>query len=193
MVRCRTESALPTFKLDRRGPVTPRRAPCAATPVNARPALTRVYSADDARGEAVMDLPFGGGCAFGAIRYECAGAPRCHCTDCQQATGSAFLPAVMVKESGSPCSAASRSGSRDPRTGDTPCAAPSAPHAARRCSWSTERTRRFGCSMRAAWTTRAGTGRAGRSMWRARSLGVSCTLTSPMTRVCRGDSRPICR
>ena len=49
-----------------------------------------------------MDLPFGGGCACGAIRYECAGAPRymgnCHCTDCQQATGNAFLPAVMVKE-----------------------------------------------------------------------------------------------
>ena len=37
-----------------------------------------------------MDIPFGGGCACGAIRYECAGAPRymgnCHCTDCQQAT-----------------------------------------------------------------------------------------------------------
>ena len=50
-----------------------------------------------------MDLPFGGGCACGAIRYECAGAPRymgnCHCTDCQQATGGAYLPAVMVKES----------------------------------------------------------------------------------------------
>ncbi len=24
---------------------------------------------------------------------------NCHCTDCQQATGSAYLPAVMVKES----------------------------------------------------------------------------------------------
>ena len=49
-----------------------------------------------------MDLPFGGGCACGAIRYECAGAPRCmgncHCTDCQQATGGAYLPAVMVME-----------------------------------------------------------------------------------------------
>ena len=49
-----------------------------------------------------MDLPFGGGGACGAIRYECAAPPRymgnCHCTDCQQATGSAFLPAVMVKE-----------------------------------------------------------------------------------------------
>ena len=49
-----------------------------------------------------MDVPFGGGCACGAIRYACAGAPRymgnCHCRDCQQATGSAYLPAVMVKE-----------------------------------------------------------------------------------------------
>ena len=49
-----------------------------------------------------MDVPFGGGCACGAIRYECAGAPpymgNCHCRDCQQATGSAYFPAVMVKE-----------------------------------------------------------------------------------------------
>ena len=49
-----------------------------------------------------MDVPFGGGCACGAIRYACAGAPRymgnCHCRDCQQATGSAYLPAVLVKE-----------------------------------------------------------------------------------------------
>ena len=39
-----------------------------------------------------MNVPFGGGCACGAIRYECAGAPRymgnCHCRDCQQATGA---------------------------------------------------------------------------------------------------------
>ncbi len=49
-----------------------------------------------------MDLPFGGGCACGAIRYECSGAPvymgNCHCRDCQQATGSAFFPAVAVRE-----------------------------------------------------------------------------------------------
>ena len=45
-----------------------------------------------------MDLPFGG-----AIRYECAALPRymgnCHCTDCQQEAGGAYLPAVMVMES----------------------------------------------------------------------------------------------
>ena len=50
-----------------------------------------------------MDVPFGGGCACGAVRYECTGAPRymgnCHCTACQQATGNAYFPAVMVKES----------------------------------------------------------------------------------------------
>ena len=49
-----------------------------------------------------MDLPFGGGCACGAIRYECSGAPvymgNCHCRDCQQATGSGFFPAVAVRE-----------------------------------------------------------------------------------------------
>ena len=45
-----------------------------------------------------MDAPFGGGCACGAIRYECKGPPRymgnCHCTACQQATGSAYVAAV---------------------------------------------------------------------------------------------------
>ena len=49
-----------------------------------------------------MDVPFGGGCACGAIRYECAAPPRymgnCHCRDCQQATGSACMAVVVVKE-----------------------------------------------------------------------------------------------
>ena len=50
-----------------------------------------------------MDVPFTGGCACGAIRYTCSDAPRymgnCHCRDCQQATGSAYLPCLLVKES----------------------------------------------------------------------------------------------
>ena len=50
-----------------------------------------------------MDVPFSGGCACGAIRYTCSGAPRymgnCHCRDCQQSTGSAYLPCVLVNES----------------------------------------------------------------------------------------------
>ena len=50
-----------------------------------------------------MNVPFGGGCACGATRYECAAAPRymgnCHCTHCQQATGSAYMPVIVVKES----------------------------------------------------------------------------------------------
>ena len=49
-----------------------------------------------------MQAPFTGGCACGAIRYEATGAPRymgnCHCRDCQQATGSAYFPAVLVLE-----------------------------------------------------------------------------------------------
>ena len=49
-----------------------------------------------------MDVPFSGGCACGEIRYTCNGAPRymgnCHCRHCQQATGSAYFPAVLVKE-----------------------------------------------------------------------------------------------
>jgi len=45
-----------------------------------------------------MLVPFTGGCACGAIRYECTAEPlymgNCHCRDCQRATGSAYFPAV---------------------------------------------------------------------------------------------------
>ncbi len=47
-----------------------------------------------------MAAPFSGGCACGAIRYECAAEPlymgNCHCRDCQRATGSAYFVAVGV-------------------------------------------------------------------------------------------------
>ncbi|NKC10842.1 MAG: aldehyde-activating protein [Gammaproteobacteria bacterium] len=49
-----------------------------------------------------MPGSFTGGCACGAIRYRCSGAPRymgnCHCRDCQRATGSAYFPAVLMLE-----------------------------------------------------------------------------------------------
>ena len=49
-----------------------------------------------------MPDSFTGGCACGAIRYRASSRPRymgnCHCRDCQQATGSAYFPAVLVKE-----------------------------------------------------------------------------------------------
>ncbi|MEM7405611.1 MAG: GFA family protein [Pseudomonadota bacterium] len=42
-----------------------------------------------------------GGCACGEVRYQVEGVPllmsNCHCRDCQHATGSAYLPAVIVK------------------------------------------------------------------------------------------------
>lgn len=50
-----------------------------------------------------MTLPsaFTGGCACGAVRYECSGAPAamvsCHCRDCQRAGGSGYSPTVVVK------------------------------------------------------------------------------------------------
>ncbi len=48
-----------------------------------------------------MPDKFSGGCACGAIRYNCTAAPRymgnCHCRDCQHATGSAYFPAVLVR------------------------------------------------------------------------------------------------
>jgi hypothetical protein len=47
-----------------------------------------------------MTVPFSGGCACGAIRYECSAEPafswNCHCRDCQRASGSAFCPVLYV-------------------------------------------------------------------------------------------------
>lgn len=47
-----------------------------------------------------MKLPLTGGCVCGAVRYEVTAAPlmmfKCHCRDCQQVTGGAFLPGVLV-------------------------------------------------------------------------------------------------
>ena len=44
---------------------------------------------------------FSGGCACGKVRYTCQGKVlymgNCHCRDCQRATGSAYFPAVPVK------------------------------------------------------------------------------------------------
>jgi hypothetical protein len=49
-----------------------------------------------------MPTSFSGGCACGAVRYECASEPlfmgNCHCRDCQRATGSAYFAAVSVSE-----------------------------------------------------------------------------------------------
>ena len=49
-----------------------------------------------------MQVPFTGGCACGAIRYECSTNPvfswMCHCRDCQRASGSAFCPVLYVEK-----------------------------------------------------------------------------------------------
>lgn len=43
---------------------------------------------------------FTGGCACGAVRYECSAAPlvmlTCHCRDCQRASGGGSSPVVAV-------------------------------------------------------------------------------------------------
>ena len=47
-----------------------------------------------------ISVPFTGGCACGAIRYECSCEPllcwKCHCRDCQRSSGSAFAVVVIV-------------------------------------------------------------------------------------------------
>ena len=47
-----------------------------------------------------MKIPFAGGCGCGAIRYECNAKPimmfRCHCRDCQHASGGGGAYAVIV-------------------------------------------------------------------------------------------------
>jgi len=47
-----------------------------------------------------MQIPFSGGCACGAIRYECTAEPvlalNCHCRDCQRATGAAYASSIFV-------------------------------------------------------------------------------------------------
>ena len=49
----------------------------------------------------VVSIPFGGGCACGAIRYECTSLPlfvfQCHCRDCQRATGGPYAVNVWFR------------------------------------------------------------------------------------------------
>ena len=49
-----------------------------------------------------MPIPFEGGCHCGAVRYICSEEPttvvNCHCGDCQQIAGSAFITGVLVPE-----------------------------------------------------------------------------------------------
>jgi hypothetical protein len=50
-----------------------------------------------------IQIPFRGGCACGAVRYECHAAPlrmvNCHCRDCQIASGSAYSPTLVMARS----------------------------------------------------------------------------------------------
>ena len=51
-----------------------------------------------------MPQPKTGGCLCGAIRYESEGEPvftlRCHCRDCQRASGAAHVPAARMPSEG---------------------------------------------------------------------------------------------
>lgn len=47
-----------------------------------------------------MTTPLTGGCMCGAVRYKCSAEPmatgNCHCRDCQQAGGGAFVSALAM-------------------------------------------------------------------------------------------------
>ena len=47
-----------------------------------------------------LKIPFSGGCACGAIRYQATGDPilslNCHCRDCQHASGSAYASLIVL-------------------------------------------------------------------------------------------------
>lgn len=49
-----------------------------------------------------MKVPFSGGCACGAVQYECTAEPlmavNCHCRDCQRASGTAYTSGLFVPE-----------------------------------------------------------------------------------------------
>ena len=49
-----------------------------------------------------MESKLAGGCAWGAVRYDCAEKPtmifNCHCKDCQRFAGSACTMALIVPE-----------------------------------------------------------------------------------------------
>jgi hypothetical protein len=50
-----------------------------------------------------VEIPFAGGCACTAVRYECLQLPlrmlNCHCRDCQVAGGSACSPSLIMPRS----------------------------------------------------------------------------------------------
>ena len=56
----------------------------------------------DVSGGKIMAQKLSGGCACGAIHYECSADPvlmlNCHCRDCQQASGSAYAAIVVVSK-----------------------------------------------------------------------------------------------
>lgn len=82
-----------------------------------------------------MNFPFSGGCACGAIRYECSSEPlamlNCHCRDCQQSSGAPFasgvvVPTKSIKVSGSPktYSVRASSGAQTTRSFCSNCGSP---------------------------------------------------------------------
>ena len=154
--------------------------------------------ADATRRGAVMDLPFGGGCACGAIRYECAGAPRymgnCHCTGLP-AGGRRRLSAGRDGERERILPAQWRADLVRKTLGQGTPHAPRLLPRMRLAAVPGQRSEHGGSG--------ALCGQPGRPELVPAEPGDLCgeraaleslfTRTSPRTRACRGDSRPICR
>ena len=119
-----------------------------------------------------MDVPFFGGCACGAVRYECSAIPvamvNCHCRDCQRAGGAGFSPTVVVSAG----SFRLRSNTRSKPTADTPLTEHFAANAEPRYLRRPLHVETSSASGQVALMIRAGSNRRLKSGLRARSLGI---------------------
>jgi hypothetical protein len=124
-----------------------------------------------------MDVPFFGGCACGAVRYECSAAPvamvNCHCRDCQRAGGTGFSPTVVVPADsfrllrGEP-----KRATRSQPTADTLLTEPFAANVERLSLRRPPRAKTSSASRQAALMTRVGSSRRLKCGLQAHSRGI---------------------
>jgi hypothetical protein len=123
-----------------------------------------------------MDVPFFGGCACGAVRYECSAVPVAM-VNCTAATANApeaqgSHPQLLCLPDRSGCSEASRSNTRSKPTADTPLTEHFVANAERRYLRRPLHVETSSESGQVALMIRAGSSRSLKSGLRARSLGI---------------------